>query len=129
MKYYYTTLCVILILIFLTACGGEGTNPPQTTGVSDMDSIGEELTGEPVDAESLTVDIMVTWEDNSDNEEEFLVLRRSGFDEEYTIVSYLPVDTTAYIDEDLPRGTAYCYAIVASNEAGSSSSSEACISL
>ncbi len=67
-------------------------------------------------------EISLTWQDNSDNEEGFKVLR-DGQE-----IATLPPDTEQYLDtQGLQPGTRYCYRVVAFNDAGDSEpSNEAC---
>ena len=76
--------------------------------------------------ENKPVDIKITWQDNSDNEDEFIVSRRFIDEVEFTILDYLPENAVSYIDEDIDDSYNYCYKITASNDAGKSDSEESC---
>jgi len=97
---------IIIISLTLAGCFSGGSSSPKP--VSD------------------SVDIQVTWLDNSDNEDEFIVSRRYIDEEEFTIIDYLYENTTSYIDVDLDNNEVYCYKVTASNEYGESDSKEVC---
>ena len=76
--------------------------------------------------EDKPVNVKITWFDNSDNEDEFIVSRRFADEVEFTILDYLPENTVDYIDKDIDNSYKYCYKITASNDAGQSDSEKAC---
>jgi hypothetical protein len=94
-------LITIISFSLLTACGGGSDEPTNT------------------------INLQITWSDNSDNEDEFIVSRRMP-GEEFTIIDYLSENETSFIDTDLDSGYIYCYKITASNEAGQADSEEVC---
>ena len=96
---------IIIVSLMLTACGG-GDSASRTV--------------------SNSVDMQITWSDNSDNEDEFIISRRYIDEEEFTIIDYLDEDITSYIDVDLDKNEIYCYKVTASNEVGESDSEEVC---
>jgi hypothetical protein len=65
----------------------------------------------------------LTWEDNSDNEDEFLIMRKDGT-AEYQELASVTFDSVQYHDEPLISGTMYVYKIVAVNADGESESNE-----
>lgn len=65
----------------------------------------------------------VTWTDASDNEDEFMIMRKDG-DGEYAERARVPFDTTQFHDEPLTAGTTYTYMVMAVNEAGDAASNE-----
>ncbi len=67
----------------------------------------------------------LTWQDNSDDEDEFMIMRRDGSDAEYEMLASVPFDTVQYHDEPLIAGTSYGYKVVAVNAAGEVESNEA----
>jgi hypothetical protein len=72
----------------------------------------------------LLVTITISWNDNSDNEDGFTLVRRL-YNEQIIDLIQVPKDTTQYIDT-LPDGV-YCYKIKAYNSKGDSAySNEAC---
>jgi fibronectin type 3 domain-containing protein len=75
-----------------------------------------------VKVEPLSFDkILVVWQDNSDNEDEFLILRKEDKEEFFVdIKGMIGPNQTSYVDEGLEPLTTYCYKVVARNELGSS---------
>jgi len=65
-------------------------------------------------------DIVLSWRDNSDNEEGFKLERRKIGEAKFEIVQTLPPNMTAFRDEGLEPGMTYYYRIFAFNAAGSS---------
>jgi hypothetical protein len=66
--------------------------------------------------------ISLSWSDNSDNEEQFVIYRRkeSG---SFVELSVLPANTTGHIDSGLDSETQYSYYVFARNAAGDSANS------
>ncbi len=60
------------------------------------------------------------WQDNSDNETQFMVMRKEMGAADYTVASSPPFDTTQYHDAPLTSGTTYVYAVMAMNDSGES---------
>jgi titin len=65
-------------------------------------------------------DVVLSWKDNSDNEEGFKLERRKIGEGKFEIVQTLPPNMTAFRDEGLESGMTYYYRIFAFNAAGSS---------
>ncbi len=79
-----------------------------------------ELTAEP-----LSGGAHLTWVDNSDNEDHFMVMRmEDGVDADYTLVVTVPFDSLTHHDGNITAGATYTYKIVAMNSAGESESDE-----
>ncbi len=66
--------------------------------------------------------ISLVWEDNSKNEEGFVIERASGDDNVVTFRDTVGIGVTGYTDIGLERKTVYRYKVVAFNEGGSQSS-------
>lgn len=67
----------------------------------------------------------LTWADNSDNEDHFMVMRmEEGVDTEYDEISTQTFDSVQYHDGDVTSGSTYMYKIIAMNSAGESESNE-----
>jgi hypothetical protein len=64
--------------------------------------------------------LALAWDDTSVNEIGFIVERRSSTQATFVAVATLPADTTAYLDQNLPAGSSYCYRVSAYNGAGMS---------
>lgn len=69
----------------------------------------EEVTGSSVS---------VTWQDNSANEEGFVVSRSLAADPGNTVDINLPANNTTFVDQGVKSGTTYVYTVKAVNEAG-----------
>lgn len=74
-------------------------------------------------ASKLGAGVHLTWVDNSDNEDEFMVMQKSG-NAAYEDVTSLTFDTTQYHLEPVTAGTAYTFQIWAMNDGGHSMSNE-----
>ena len=94
----------IIIALLITSCGDSSNK----TSLASVQSI------------------QINWNDNSDNEEEFIISRRYSDDEYFTIIDYLQADETAYVDADIDSEYDYCYIVSASNKYGKSDSKEVC---
>jgi hypothetical protein len=66
-------------------------------------------------------DIRVTWTDNSDNENAF-VIERSTNNSTFNALATLPADATAYHDANVVSGARYYYRVRALNDSGSNPS-------
>ncbi len=62
-------------------------------------------------------EVLLTWEDRSDNEEAFAITRRNP-DGSFVKVASLPADSESYVDSNLSMTGVYQYYIVAVNKAG-----------
>jgi len=65
----------------------------------------------------------LTWKDNSDNEDHFMVMRmpQGGV---YDDIDTLTFNATQYHDSSVTAGTTYVYQIMAMNSAGEATSNE-----
>ncbi|MEQ9286359.1 MAG: T9SS type A sorting domain-containing protein, partial [Cyclobacteriaceae bacterium] len=76
----------------------------------------DNFTASSVDGGDTAIDL--SWADNSENEENFVVLRALNQSGPFAIVVYLDANTTSYQDIGLAFATTYHYKVAASNEAG-----------
>jgi len=101
----------------LVACtGDESKSPPAAPS---------NLTAEP-----LLGGAHLTWKDNSDNETQFMILRKEmtgGAD--FTAIAVIPFNTSVYHDAPLSSGKTYLYRVMAHGDAGSSESNEATVTM
>lgn len=65
----------------------------------------------------------LTWTDTSDNEEHFMIMRKTATTQ-YSDVDMVTFNTTTYHDSSVTAGTAYTYKVVAMNAKGEASSNE-----
>ncbi len=71
--------------------------------------------------------LTLTWKDNSTNESNFGVERKTGTIGTYSQIALVSADTTSYVDTSVTRGVTYCYRVDALNIAGTSAyTSEVC---
>jgi len=63
--------------------------------------------------------INLAWQDNSNNENNFVVERKKGTGS-YSVIATLPANTTSYNDTGLTKNTTYTYRVKATNANGSS---------
>ncbi|MCK4508912.1 MAG: fibronectin type III domain-containing protein, partial [Desulfuromonadales bacterium] len=106
---------------------------PIMAGWSDTDSTGYDFIAVKYNAGALdaptsliattvsTSEISLTWADNSDNEENFVVERKNGSNDWVTVTSSLSADTTSYNDTGLTADHRYYYRVKATNAADGSS--------
>ena len=71
--------------------------------------------------------LTLTWQDNSTNESNFGIERKTGTSGTYAQVALVSANTTSYVDTSVTHGVTYCYRVDAVNSAGASSyTNEAC---
>ncbi len=99
----------ILIVLLLTACSDDAAKPPSAPA---------NLT-----ASSVAGGAHLVWTDTSDNEDEFVVMRKSA-SMAYAEVGNVPFDTSQYHDGIVVAGTPYTYTVTAINAGGEASSNE-----
>lgn len=100
----------ILFVLVLAACSDDGGAPPAAPTNLGVSNVGGGA--------------HLVWTDNSDNEDEFVVLRKTATTS-YAEVGTVPFDTSQFHDAVVVAGTAYTYVIAARNDAGEASSNEA----
>ncbi len=69
--------------------------------------------------------IILTWTDNSTNEQGFIIERMGGGSPNYQRIAYVDANVTTYTDTGLKPGTRYYYRVKACNKSGTSSASTA----
>ena len=67
-----------------------------------------------------TYNIILSWDDNSDDELGFIIFRKKYLRGSYSIIATLDKDTTSYIDSNLEGTANYYYMVIAYNHAGNS---------
>jgi hypothetical protein len=101
---------ILAITLLLAACAGDDPTAPSAPSTLAVDLLG--------------AGAHLTWIDNSDDEDEFVIMRRQSAGE-MTELSRVPFDTVSYHDEPITSGTTYIYLVIATNAAGDSASNEA----
>lgn len=72
-------------------------------------------------------DLNVTWVDNSDNEDGFIIEKTVMSNPNYEKIADLSANTTNYSDFQIVSGETYCYRVSAYNSVGTAQSSEKCL--
>jgi hypothetical protein len=73
------------------------------------------------------VQIALIWQDNSNNENNFAIERKTGTSGTYSQIATTAMNVTSYVDTSVNRGVTYCYQVRAVNSAGASAyTNEAC---
>lgn len=76
-----------------------------------------------VSAQSVsTSQVKITWQDNSDNEKGFRILRRPTTSSTFTALATVSSNTTIYFDNAVVYGKQYYYKVASYNDTGSSES-------
>lgn len=77
--------------------------------------------------EATAAQLTVTWGDASSNEDGFKIERKTGTTGTFAQIGTAAVNTTTYLNSNIPDGMTYCYRVRAYNAAGDSAfSNEAC---
>jgi hypothetical protein len=72
----------------------------------------------------LVLALILTWNDNSLVEDNYLVYRRAQNERTYRQVAVLPADTTRWVDTNTRRNRTYCYFVVATKKGVDDANSE-----
>ena len=71
--------------------------------------------------------LTLTWQDNSNDEDDFAIERKTGTSGAYSQIASVAANVTSYMDNSVTRGVTYCYRVQAVNSVGASAySNEAC---
>ncbi|MCF7891201.1 fibronectin type III domain-containing protein [Candidatus Bipolaricaulota bacterium] len=98
------------VVAFNSSGESEGTNRNCSMTLQSTPSVPGKLKATPLDPNS----IKLTWIDNSDNEDGFIIYRNGKR------IATVEPDTTNYIDTGLDDNTSYSYEITAYNDSGES---------
>lgn len=96
-------MVALLVLVSGGACGGGDDDAASSDGVAAP----SDLKAEPLDGGA-----HLTWKDNSDDEAEFMIERKSGSGD-WEMVATLPFNTTQYHDAQVMGDTDYMYRVMA----------------
>jgi len=107
--------CVVVSIFALAAASG-CLDAPAGAGGDAAPAAPSNLTVVPREGAA-----HVTWTDNSDDEDHFMVKRKPQGGAMYEVVATVPTDKTVYHDAAVTSGTTYTYQIVAMNAAGDAS--------
>ncbi len=97
-----------------TACPGDAFYPTlpairQNVKLRTANSCANIFAPAPLSAELQDNQALLSWIDNSDNEEGFLLERMQAGEAEFTLLASLPADTHSYLDESIEEGVYYGY--------------------
>lgn len=95
------------------------------SSVSDEILVSTALPIAPSNVSALSVaasQVKITWQDNSDNEKGFRILRRPTTSSTFTALATVSSNTTAYVDNAVVYGKQYYYKVASYNDTGSSES-------
>lgn len=67
-----------------------------------------------------TTQVDLTWDDNSSDEDNFVIERKKSTASSYDVIDTVAADTTSYSDYDVRKGTTYNYRVKAVNSNGDS---------
>ena len=111
---------VMFSVLALGACSSDSNNSSGVPAAPTM-----------LTAELLSGGAHLTWKDNSDNETQFMIMRKdANGSADYAQVASPPFNTTTYHDAPLTSGTTYMYMVMSMNDAGQSEpSNEAMIAI
>lgn len=71
--------------------------------------------------------LTLTWQDNSNDEDDFAIERKTGTNGAYSQIASVAANVTSYVDTNVTTGVTYCYRVQAVNSGGASDfSNEAC---
>jgi hypothetical protein len=71
--------------------------------------------------------LTLTWQDNSNDEDDFAIERKTGMNGSYSQIASVAANVTSYADTNVNSGVTYCYRVQAVNSVGASDfSNEAC---
>ncbi len=93
----------------VVGCGGGGTAPAAPSNLT---------------AEALGGGAHLSWRDNSDDETEFMIMRRLGAESDFDTIATVAANETQFHDAPLTSGETYVYVVMAMNDAGASESGE-----
>jgi len=130
-----TVLCLSIATLFGCGSSGSDNSSTSTDNKVTQESIGTNTAeSDKADFENDIsvvdeVNLQLNWTDNSNNEIEFIIERRTVDDVDYGTTYYVAENTTTFEDLEIQAGQTYCYRVSASNNYGISPSSEVCVDL
>jgi hypothetical protein len=114
---------------FALAVNTDSTSPPpsgstSTVATPTITPNGGSFTG----SVSVTpAQLTLTWQDNSNDEDNFAIERKTGTTGTYSQITLTATNTISYADTSVTSGVTYCYRVQAVNSAGASAyTNEAC---
>jgi hypothetical protein len=102
----------LIIVVLISACGsehGDADAPPAAPSGLAISNV--------------SGGAHLTWADNSDNEDHFMIMRKAGT-AAYDDVGMVNFNITQYHDGSVTAGTTYTYQIMAMNSKGEAGSNE-----
>lgn len=110
-------LCLLFCIFILIG----GCTPK--TSLEGLPEAPSNLIAELVDPILTEVRVKLVWKDNSNNEDGFIVERKTSSGQ-YESIAQLEPNTTSYIDDSVSRNSVYSYRIKAYNDKGNRISNE-----
>jgi len=110
----------------VVAASNAGNSSPSTTIESKIEAPKQTAPIAPSNysTQSETTYIQINWQDNSDNELEFVIFRRADLDTEILEIGRVATNITSFKDETAEQGIIYDYGIMAVNAVGNGSAKE-----
>jgi hypothetical protein len=99
-------IIAIIVLAGATACGGDDDSSATTVNPPS------DLKVEPLEGGA-----HITWKDNSDNESQFMIDRKTA-SVDWMTIDMVPFNTTQYHDASIVAGMTYTYRVMAMPKSG-----------
>ena len=96
--------------------------------LNDLDNVLYEISGDAPSSSRdwqnsminyLKCHLTLTWQDNSTNENNFAIERKTGTSGTYAQIAMVAANIVSYVDTRVSRGVTYCYRVDAADSAGS----------
>ncbi len=88
------------------------------TGTIAGDASGNGNTGDLLNGPIWSSQLTLSWNDNSNNKDNFAIERKTGTTETYSQITLTTANTVSFVDTNVTHGVSYCYRLRAINTAG-----------